>query len=528
MQAALRDYAGARASHEQALGIFRKALPAGHPHIAESLNNLGNVQYALRDYAGARASHEQALGIRRKALPPDHPDIAESLNNLGIVQYELRDYAGARASHEQALGIRRKALPPDHPDIATSLNNLGVVQTRCGTTRGPGRATSRPWASSARPCPRTTPTSPQSLNNLGIVQYALRDYAGARASFEQALGIRRKALPPDHPDIADEPEQPGGRAGTRCGTTRGRGRATSRPWASAARPCLRTTPTSPQSLNNLGAVQDALRDYAGARASHEQALGICRKALPPGHPDIAESLNNLGLIDVASGGLTADTATRLGEALAITQSHLLALAGSQAEDEQLRAAAAARDTLSLYLSAALAPGAKTAAAAVYDRAAGLKGLVTARQRWARELRDAADPDTRRLLDELQTVNLRLLRAAVGSDRLSGASPERPTDPAAELARLDADRTDLERRLAARSAAFRRYQEKAKLGGAAVRAALPKGVCLVDFLEYAHVGPPPAGKADPVVEPRLAAFVVRPGTSPCGSSTSGRPTGSTNW
>ena len=201
---------------------------------------------------------------------------------------------------------------------------------------------------------------------------------------------------------------------------------------------------------------------------------------------------------MASGGLTADTATRLGEALAITQSHLLALAGSQAEDEQLRAAAAARDTLSLYLSAALAPGAKTAAAAVYDRAAGLKGLVTARQRWARELRDAADPDTRRLLDQLQTVNLRLLRAAVGSDRLSGASPERQTDPAAELARLDADRKDLERRLAARSAAFRRYQQKAKLGGAAVRAALPKGVCLVDFLEYTHVGPPPARKGDPVL------------------------------
>ena len=302
------------------------------------------------------------------------------------------------------------------------------------------------------------------------MQAGLGDYAGARASHEQALGIFRRALPPGHPVIAE-------------------------------------------SLNSLGLVQVELGDYAGARASLEQALGIRRKALPEGHPDIAASLTSLGLIDLASGGLTADTATRLGEALAIQQSHLLALAGSQAEAEQLRAAADARVTLSLYLSAALAPGAKAAAAAVYARAAGLKGLVTARQRWARELRDAADPDTRRLLDQLQAVNLRLLRAAVGSDRLAGASPGEPTDPAAELARLDADRADLERRLAARSAAFRRYRQKAELGGAAVRAALPQGVCLVDFLEYDHVGSSPAGEADLVVEPRLAAFVVRPGDEP---------------
>ena len=83
------------------------------------------MQHDLREYAAAKASHEEALAIRRKALPKDHPDIANSLNNLGIVQSALRDYAAAKASHEEALAIRRKALPKDHPDIADSLNNLG-------------------------------------------------------------------------------------------------------------------------------------------------------------------------------------------------------------------------------------------------------------------------------------------------------------------------------------------------------------------------------------------------------------------
>ena len=73
------------------------------------------MQAALRDYAGARASHEQALDIRRKALPEDHPDIAVSLNNLGNVQYALRDYAGAQG--EPRAGPRH---PPQGPASRTT------------------------------------------------------------------------------------------------------------------------------------------------------------------------------------------------------------------------------------------------------------------------------------------------------------------------------------------------------------------------------------------------------------------------
>jgi tetratricopeptide (TPR) repeat protein len=41
----------------------------------------------------------------------------------------------------------------------------------------------------------------QGLGNLGDVQYALGDLAGARASFERALAIFGRFLPPDHPNI---------------------------------------------------------------------------------------------------------------------------------------------------------------------------------------------------------------------------------------------------------------------------------------------------------------------------------------
>ena len=74
-------------------------------------------------------------------------------------------------------------------------------------------------------------------------------------------------------------------------------RAMSRRWRSAASPCLRTTPISPQS-EQPGSCRE-LREYAAAKQSHEEALAIFRKSLPPDHPDIATSLNNLGIVQYA-------------------------------------------------------------------------------------------------------------------------------------------------------------------------------------------------------------------------------------
>ena len=175
------------------------------PAHSDGIDSLGLVEFVSAGLRRRRGrALEEALAIRRKALPKDHPDIADSLNNLGAVQYDLREYAAAKASHEEALAIRRRALPTDHPDIADSLNNLGNVQSRSAGVRGG--------------------------------EEELRGGAG-----HPPQGPARG--PPRH---RRQPEQPGDRAVLTCGSTRRRRRATRRRWPSAARPCPRTTPTSPR------------------------------------------------------------------------------------------------------------------------------------------------------------------------------------------------------------------------------------------------------------------------------------------
>src|SRR5208337_779065 len=230
----------------------------------------------------------------------------------------------------------------------------------------------------------------------------------AKPLLEQALAIRRKSLPADHPDIAT-------------------------------------------SLDNLGLVQSALREYAAAKQSHEQALAIRRKSLPADDPDIAFSLRNLGLLGLKSGVGVGDAVPGLAEATDLFQAEQLRLAVAQAEQEQLATAALARSSLGNLLSATLITSAEPATA--YDRVVRVKGSVTAQQRWARQARDAADPDTARLLGRLRQVSQQIVGLSA-DERPSERSSSAPQDVPTLLRALSDERARLEQQLTERSGVYR--------------------------------------------------------------------------
>jgi CHAT domain-containing protein len=498
VQRGLRDYAAARRSHEEALAIRRKALPPGHPDIAESLNSLGVVQHDLRDYAAARRSFEEALAIRRQALPKDHSDIAMSLNNLGNVQSELRDYEAARSSLEEALAIFRKALPPGHPYIAPSLSNLGIVQGRLRDYAAARRSYEEALAIQRQALPKDHPDIAMSLQNLGIVQRELMEYAAARKSHEEALAIYRQALPKDHPNIAISLNSLGNVQGDLRDYVAAR-RSYEEALAIQRQALPKDHPDIAACLNNLGVVQGDLRDYKAARRSHEEALAIQRKALPNDHPDIAVSLHNLGLLCLRSGDDPQTAFPLLAEAVAIGQQELSRLALAQAEAEQFHAAAELRNSLDLLLSVAPPPESHPGSDR-YAAVVGFKGAVTARQRWARRGRELADPEAVRLHRQLQQANSQLLAAALA---------DRPGAPTEDLRELSERRAQLERELAARSAAYRRFLQQGRRSSADIRAALPAGTALLDCLDYWHTSAPAEAGNALRHEPRTVVFVVRP-------------------
>jgi CHAT domain-containing protein/tetratricopeptide (TPR) repeat protein len=510
VQRDLGEHAAARRSHEEALAIYRKALPKGHPDIAHSLTNLGNVQRDLGEHAAARRSHEEALAIYRKALPAGHPYIAMSLTNLGVVQRDLGEHAAAWRSFEEALAILRKALPEGHPDIAASLTNLGNLQRELGEYAAARRSHEEALAVRRKALPAGHPYIAQSLNNLGMAQSDLQEYAAARRSFEEALAIYRKAFPAGHPDIAMSLNNLGN---VQCelGEHAAARRSHEEALAVRRKALPEGHPDIAHSLTNLGVVQRDLGEHAAAWRSHEEALAIYRKALPEGHPDIAHSLNNLGRLTLATGKDIPQARAFLQESVAIRQRHLSRLALVQAEPEQLLASAKAQVSLDGLLSLTDRSSREQLGSA-YSLVVAVKGAVTARQRLARQLRDGSDPGTADLLRQLRQVNLALLRSSLGEAPDAGRHPK-GRDPMAEVAemrKLGERRGRVEQELAARSPAFRRLMEEPARAAADLRAALPAGTALIDFVEYKHFSRPVGDKGEPASDLRLLAFVVRPG------------------
>ena len=269
---------------QKALQLAEQNADADHPDVATSLNNLASLYDAQGDYAKAEPLYKRALAIREKALGPDHPDVATSLNNLAELYRTQGDYAKAEPLYKRSLAIREKALGPDHPDVATSLNNLAVAlryprrlrqggaalqaltgdlgegtrprPSRCGIEpEQPGGALRCPrrlrqggaalQALAGDPRESARPDHPDvatSLNNLAELYRTQGDYAKAEPLYKRSLAIREKALGPDHPDVAIEPEQPGGSSTMIRATTPRQSRSTSARWRSGRR---RSAPTIP-------------------------------------------------------------------------------------------------------------------------------------------------------------------------------------------------------------------------------------------------------------------------------------------
>ena len=236
-------------------------------------------------------------------------------------------YAKAEPLYQRSLAIREKALGPEHPDVATSLNNLAGLYRRprpvrqgraalSARTRHPGEGP-RPRAS--RRGHRASTTWPRSITPRASTPRPSR-------STSAHSRIREKALGPEHPDVATEPQQPGralrhprpvrqGRAalsararhpgeGPRPRASR-RGRRASTTWPgsitpkastprpsrsisarspSGRRPSAPSTPTWPQASTTWPRSIDTQGQYAKAEPLYQRASPSWRRPSAPSIP----------------------------------------------------------------------------------------------------------------------------------------------------------------------------------------------------------------------------------------------------
>ena len=113
--------------------LFRAAVREGEqlgadsPHLATSLNALGQLRLQAKDLAEAESCFTRALAIRQRTYGPDSHAIVPSLNNLSALHDAKGETDKAVELLKRSLDISEKALGNAHPEVTLALSNLAKL-----------------------------------------------------------------------------------------------------------------------------------------------------------------------------------------------------------------------------------------------------------------------------------------------------------------------------------------------------------------------------------------------------------------
>ena len=82
----------------------------------------------MGEYSKALSYYEQALETLQKTLPANHPSLATSYNNIGVVYKNMGEHSKALSYFERALDIRQRSLPPNHPHLKAVKQWIEIVK----------------------------------------------------------------------------------------------------------------------------------------------------------------------------------------------------------------------------------------------------------------------------------------------------------------------------------------------------------------------------------------------------------------
>src|SRR6266511_1750145 len=249
--------------YQEALELYRRASERNGE--AQTLNNIGVVDWSLGEMQKALEKYNEALPIRRAV--GDRRGEAETLNNIGVVYWSLGETRKALEKYNEALPIRRAV--GDRIGETDTLHCIGTVYQSLGETQ---KALEK--FNESLPIRREVGDrrgEAVTLNNIGHVYYSLGETRKAVEKYNESLPIRR--------EVGDR-----------------RGEAVT--------------------LNNIGSVYDLLGETRKALEKYNEALLISRAV--GDRSGEAITLNNIGHV-YYSLGETQKALEKYNESLLISR-----------------------------------------------------------------------------------------------------------------------------------------------------------------------------------------------------------------
>ena len=274
----------------KALHIREKILPVKHPHLADSYNNLGLIHHQLTHYEEASSLFQRALAIY-ETHADEKMRIPVCWNNIGLLYLDQQLYDQAIEYHLRAWDAYKNVQHPNkyHEEISLSLSHLAVayeMKHDWEKALDYNHQALKYQQESSDQCIRTLAKIGYLHQQQGEHQRALRFYKKALAQSEKSPPELVASLLMPMAIIHHEQHQ------FQLALDIYHRVLSLREHLSSSGDNLNLAWT----YNNLGCLYDDMGDTERALQYQEEAYAIRRKLLPPTHPDLATSLNNLGRI----------------------------------------------------------------------------------------------------------------------------------------------------------------------------------------------------------------------------------------
>ncbi|MEM8815469.1 MAG: serine/threonine-protein kinase [Pseudomonadota bacterium] len=192
-------YEEALSQHTYASGLRRET--GDLPGLAESLRELGSIQYELGELEAANESLAEALAINKSILPDNHVRIATNLNDLGHITYAQGDYDTAIAIYRSAIAMYEELNDFSDPGYADTLHDLGQVQQLQGDLVAAEKNFRSALDAALDNYGELHSITTTYMHDLAALIHEMDDYEGAEALYLRVIQLDRKLLGDSHPDM---------------------------------------------------------------------------------------------------------------------------------------------------------------------------------------------------------------------------------------------------------------------------------------------------------------------------------------
>jgi tetratricopeptide (TPR) repeat protein len=186
---------------ERSVALCREHLPPDHPHLAMSLNLLGDGVANSGDLDRAQRLQEEALEIWQQFLGPNtvSGSLARTYQSLGNIRMRKGDFSAARLDFDRSQEIlEREVFKPYQMHLAYTLLSQAILDTEGDLNHQ--AALPRLERALAILEEEFGPDHIQVGNVrfwLGQVHYRLGDFETAKAYYDSALSLQQRTLGPD-------------------------------------------------------------------------------------------------------------------------------------------------------------------------------------------------------------------------------------------------------------------------------------------------------------------------------------------